>query len=89
MAHITLSVPDEIYTEMKKHPEIKWSEVARQNIITKVLSLKKTMKAKDFLALLDPKTQKWIKTRDEKQAVSFYTKMKEKEWMRTKYLIQV
>ena len=32
MAHITLSIPDDVYTEMKHHPEIKWSEVARKSI---------------------------------------------------------
>ena len=30
MANLTLSVPDALYEEMKRHPEIRWSEVARQ-----------------------------------------------------------
>lgn len=30
--NLTLSVPDELYKEMKKHPQFKWSEVARQAI---------------------------------------------------------
>jgi hypothetical protein len=28
--NITLSVPDELHVRMRKHPEIKWSEVARR-----------------------------------------------------------
>ena len=32
MAHITLSIPDDLYEEMKKHKEIKWSEIARQSL---------------------------------------------------------
>ncbi len=30
MANVTLSVPEELRRIMKSHPEIKWSEVARQ-----------------------------------------------------------
>ncbi len=30
MANVTLSVPEELRKIMKNHPEIKWSEVARQ-----------------------------------------------------------
>lgn len=30
MVNVTLSVPEELHKLMKRHPEIKWSEVARQ-----------------------------------------------------------
>ncbi|VVC00586.1 Uncharacterised protein [uncultured archaeon] len=32
MANMTLSIPDELYSKMAKHPEYRWSEVARQAI---------------------------------------------------------
>ena len=32
MPNITLSLPDDIYSIMKEHGEIKWSEVARRAI---------------------------------------------------------
>ncbi|NJE10662.1 hypothetical protein [Thermococcus sp. MAR1] len=32
MPNITLSVPPDLYRRMKRHPEIKWSEVARKAI---------------------------------------------------------
>ena len=32
MANITLSVPEKLHKKIKKHPEVKWSEVARQAI---------------------------------------------------------
>ena len=32
MVNVTLAVPEELHRIMKKHPEIKWSEVARQAI---------------------------------------------------------
>ncbi len=89
MAHITLSVPDEIYVEMKKHPEIKWSEVARQNIINKVLSLKKTMNAKDLFSLLDEKTQQSIKNTSDEEWKQFSVQMEKKGWKRMRYLTQM
>ena len=30
MTNMTLSVPEELHKEMSAHPEIKWSEIARQ-----------------------------------------------------------
>ncbi|HLF06643.1 MAG TPA: hypothetical protein VI893_05675 [Thermoplasmata archaeon] len=39
MGNITLSVPDELHVRMRKHPEIKWSEVARQAFVEKVDNL--------------------------------------------------
>lgn len=30
MSNMTLSIPDELREEMRKHPEINWSEIARQ-----------------------------------------------------------
>ena len=88
MAHITLSVPDEVHKEMKHHPEIKWSEIARQSIIEKTLLLKKSMNAGEFFRLLSPDTQKEIKSMTKKEGKKFYEEIKKKEWKRAKYLIQ-
>ncbi|MBI4163562.1 MAG: hypothetical protein HY512_01755 [Candidatus Aenigmarchaeota archaeon] len=88
MAHITLSVPDEVYEEMKEHPEIKWSEVARQSIIEKTLLLKKTIHSKELFGLLSKEAKENIKSVSEKEWKEFYKKTKEKKWKRTKYLTQ-
>jgi len=88
MAHITLSVPDEVYEEMKEHPEIKWSEVARQSIIEKTLLLKKTIHSKELFGLLSKEAKENIKGVNEKEWKEFYKKIKEKKWKRTKYLTQ-
>jgi len=88
MAHITLSIPDEAYTEMKKHSEIKWSEIARQSILEKLDMLHNTMSAHAFYSLLSPVAQKKIAETPEKEWVSFTKKMKEHRWKRTKYLTQ-
>lgn len=41
MANLTLSVPDDLYEKMKKHPEIRWSEVARQALAKKLDDLRR------------------------------------------------
>ena len=37
MANLTLSIPAELHKEMKRHSELKWSEVARQAFEMKVI----------------------------------------------------
>lgn len=39
MVSVTLSVPEEMREEMDEHPEINWSEVARQSIDRKLKEL--------------------------------------------------
>ena len=41
MANLTLSIPDDLYEEMKAHPEIRWSEVARQALRRKLEDLRR------------------------------------------------
>lgn len=41
MANLTLSLPDDLYEEMKKHPEIRWSEVTRQALAKKLQDLRR------------------------------------------------
>lgn len=38
--NITLSLPDDVFVEMRDFPEIKWSEVARKAIVEKLELLK-------------------------------------------------
>ncbi len=40
MTNMTLAVPDELMAVMKKHKEIKWSEVAREALAEKADELK-------------------------------------------------
>ena len=41
MVSITLAVPSELKDEMDHHPELNWSEVARQAIRERIVLLKK------------------------------------------------
>ncbi len=41
MVSVTLAVPEEMKVEMDKHPEMNWSEIARQAIREKLIILKR------------------------------------------------
>ncbi|MFC1775087.1 hypothetical protein ACFLZN_02110 [Nanoarchaeota archaeon] len=48
MSNITLAIPDDLHKKMKKHSEIRWSEVVRKSIAEKI----------KVLEMLDKITQK-------------------------------
>lgn len=54
MTNMTLSMPNDVYEEMQKFSEVKWSEVARKAIITKL----ETLKLADEIASKSKLTQK-------------------------------
>ena len=39
MPNLTLSIPEQLHTKMKKHSEIRWSEVVRKSISQKIEDL--------------------------------------------------
>ena len=55
MTNMTLAVPDELMTVMKKHPDIKWSAVAREALWNKarVLELMDKLTSKSKLTEKD------------------------------------
>lgn len=40
MGNITLALPNEVHNEMKKFSEVRWSEVARKAIVSRLETLK-------------------------------------------------
>lgn len=48
MANMTLSIPDDLFKELKKHSYIKWSEVARIAFEEKVNTLDRIDVFKEF-----------------------------------------
>ncbi len=40
MGNITLSMPDDVHSQMRQFSEVRWSEVARKAIIEKLETLK-------------------------------------------------
>jgi len=49
MPHITLSIPKELLDRMRKHPEIKWSEVARRAIRRYLMELEDEVSGEEIL----------------------------------------
>ncbi len=85
MPNITLSIPEELYKKMKKHKEIKWSEIARKAIseyIDAIESYKSELSTDEFLTLLNDASS--IKKIDASSAEEFYKRMRELEWKRIK-----
>lgn len=39
MVNMTLAIPEELYKEIQHHPELKWSEIARQAFEMKIKEL--------------------------------------------------
>jgi hypothetical protein len=84
MTNITLSIPDDIRERMRKHPEIKWSEVVRRAILEYLDKLmgSDTLEPGHYVKLaekagvnLDAIPLDWAK--------SHYEKMREMEWERS------
>jgi hypothetical protein len=66
MGNLTLSVPDELHERMRKHPEIKWSEVARQAFEEKVEKLEAEPKVINVRGIRPPmriknRVYEWVK----------------------------
>ncbi|MHA1799453.1 MAG: hypothetical protein ACTSVY_13490 [Candidatus Helarchaeota archaeon] len=55
MPNITLSLPEDVYNIMKKHKEIRWSEIARRAIesFSRRLELLEEIEYEEKLALFD------------------------------------
>ncbi|MDP3729093.1 MAG: hypothetical protein Q8R18_06620 [bacterium] len=82
MAHMTLSIPDPLYKEIKKHKEIRWSEAARKGIILELLHVQKEIHGRDLLSLFSKKTQETIDSlRDQSKEDSeqWLKKMRERD----------
>lgn len=84
MPHITLSVPEEIYREMKKHPEIKWSEVAREGIAYKLMRMKKITTTKEMRSRISKGIISSVSGMSEAKAKKMYKEMVNEEWKHTK-----
>lgn len=87
--HITLSIPRKLYVEMKKHKEIKWSEIARRSIEEKVSELKGITKGSELLKRMDPETRELFEKTSKMSWKRHYKKMREKTRKKAKSLMQV
>ena len=75
MTNMTLAIPEELYKEMQRHPEMKWSEIARQAFEMKVRELhwmdklvEKSELTKEDVEMIGQKIKHGIRRRIEGQS---------------------
>lgn len=69
MANVTVSVDDDLKARMDDHPEINWSQVARDAFEEKLVDLETIEKLKDF-ELMDEIASKSELTGDDVEAIA-------------------
>jgi hypothetical protein len=72
MPNITLSIPKDVHETMKKHREIRWSEIARRSVMEEVEKLK----VMDKIASKSKLTMKDVEEINEKVKKGLHTKLK-------------
>ena len=60
MPNVTLAIPEELHTKMKRHSEIRWSEIVRKTIAEKI----------NDLELLDKLTRKSKFTQEDVEKIA-------------------
>ncbi len=82
MTHLTLSVPKKTFDTIKRHPEIKWTEIARQSLVAYADEIEGVTTTDEIRLLLGPKLVKSIDSFDEEKSKVLFKKMEEGEWKR-------
>ncbi|EEB74505.1 hypothetical protein [Thermococcus sp. AM4] len=83
MPNITLSVPPDLYRRMKKHPEIKWSEVARKAIAEYLAKIEaEELSSDELLSLLGEDFRKELENTPVDEYEKALKKTRDVEWKR-------
>ena len=81
MPNITLSVPPDLYRRMKKHPEIKWSEVARKAIAEYLAKIEaEELSSDELLSLLGEDFRKELENTPVDEYEKALKKTRDAEW---------
>ena len=89
MAHITLSIPDDLYKKMKEYPEIKWSEIARNAIKEYLAKFERRTTTKELRERIPKEALKILDEISEEEMREFYSKMVDLEWKRLRSTTQI
>ncbi|AMM53557.1 hypothetical protein [Pyrococcus kukulkanii] len=86
MPNITLSIPPDVYERMKKHKEVKWSEVARRAIIEYLEKIEEKFEISndELLKMLGEDFVKDLESIPDEKFEEYYEKTREAEWKRLK-----
>ncbi len=77
---MTLSIPQDVYDLMKKHPEVKWTQVVREGIRRYAEELEGETTMARIRQQIDPKVLAAIPDVSKEEAKEWVRKMREKEW---------
>jgi hypothetical protein len=88
MAHVTLSIPDDVYKDMKRYPEIKWSEIVRRTIVAYLDEMRDTSSSNEIRGLLSEDTLNRLRATSSSKAAMYYSKSAKEEWKRARSLTQ-
>jgi len=86
MANITLAIPDDIYRKMKKHREVRWSEVVRKAILDYLKKIEEggfEMTTKELLEELSEDFKRSLRELSIEKVIEGYEKARDAEWRRT------
>ena len=83
MANVTLSVPDDLHRRMKKHREVRWSEVVRRAITEYLENLEGRSRTTAQLVSIVEKDGVDISNISLEQAELYYNNARALEWRRT------
>ncbi len=85
MPNITISIPETLYKKMKKHSEVKWSEVVRKALTSYVGRLEvmeRGVLSSDELVELLKESNVDLSSISLEKAIKHYERARELEWKR-------
>ncbi len=88
MPHVTLSIPDETYRQMKRYPEVRWSEIIRGSIAAYLEQMKDSSSSAEIRSSLSESTLERLTAISSKRAESYFEKSRVEAWKRTRSLTQ-
>ncbi len=89
MPAILVSVKNEMYKRMKKHPEIKWTQVAREGIGERLDEIEGSVRIEKVREWLGPELIAEIRTGPHPDPMEMQKKIKESEWRRLQSLTRL
>ena len=86
MVNVTVSIPEDLHSKMKKYSEVKWSEVVRKALIEYIGHLEakeRRVVSSDELSEMLKMAQLDVASITLDKAVEYYERARELEWKRS------
>jgi metal-responsive CopG/Arc/MetJ family transcriptional regulator len=86
MVNVTVPIPEDLYSKMKKYSEVKWSEVVRKALIEYIGRLEakeRRVVSSDELSEMLKKSQLDVASISLDKAIEYYERARELEWKRS------